>query len=77
MTEERDPIDEAFADGRAIDQALKEAVQEALWRHKRLGQSVVVWENGQVVVIPPEEIPVDELPPPLQNGRNGTIGNET
>jgi hypothetical protein len=31
-----------------------------LWQHKRLGQSVAVSRNGQVVMLPPEEIPVDD-----------------
>jgi hypothetical protein len=37
--------------------ALREAVQEALWRHKLAGASVAVWRDGRVVWIPPEEIP--------------------
>lgn len=34
------------------------AVEEALVRHKALGQSVVVWQDGKVVTIEPEDIPV-------------------
>jgi hypothetical protein len=30
--------------------------------HKRAGHSVVSWENGQVVLVPPEDIPVDDDP---------------
>ncbi len=40
-----------------ILEALRSAVQEALARHKRAGQSVAVWRDGRVVVVPPEEIP--------------------
>ena len=45
-----------------------EGVQRALAEHKRLGQSIVVERDGQIVEIPPEEIVVvDEfLPPPLR-----------
>jgi predicted ABC-type ATPase len=32
------------------------AVEEALARHKALGQSVVVWQDGKVVTLEPEEI---------------------
>jgi predicted ABC-type ATPase len=32
------------------------AVEEALARHKALGQSVVVWEGGKVVTLEPEQI---------------------
>jgi hypothetical protein len=52
-----DPILELFLDGRAIDEALKRAVREALIRHKKLGESVAVWQDGKAVVLPPEEIP--------------------
>ena len=39
-----------------IGQVLKQAVNEALLRHRRLGNSVAVWKDGRVVTIPPEEI---------------------
>ncbi len=31
-------------------------------RHKRLGESIAVWRDGRVVIVPPEEIDVDEEP---------------
>lgn len=34
------------------------AGRDALARHKALGQSVAIWRDGRVVVIPPEEIEV-------------------
>ena len=37
--------------------ALGAGVQAALAEHKRLQQSVVVWKDGKVVEIPPDEIP--------------------
>jgi len=40
--------------------AIKSAVREALWRHKQLGESIVIWEDGKVVEIPPEEIDVEK-----------------
>lgn len=40
-----------------ILRALRQAVQEALQRHKRAGNPVAVWRDGRVVWIPPEEIP--------------------
>jgi len=39
--------------------ALKEAVRAALRRHKQLGETVVVFRDGMVIELPPEEIPVD------------------
>jgi len=42
-----------------ILEALREAVREALLRHKQAGNPVVVWRDGRVVWIPPEDIPVE------------------
>ena len=38
----------------------REAVREALLDHKRAGNPIAGWKDGQVVIIPPEEIPVDD-----------------
>jgi len=51
-------IDEIFKEGSLIDKALKKAVQEALVRHKQAGNPIVVWRNGKIVWLKPEEIPV-------------------
>jgi hypothetical protein len=45
--------------------ACQEAVREAMLFHKRNGNSVAGWRDGQVVIVPPEEIVVD---PPPSNG---------
>jgi len=41
-------------DQRALD-ALRSAVAEALERKRRLGQYAVIWRDGQVVRIEPDE----------------------
>ena len=38
--------------------ALRQAVQDALMRHKRDGNPVAVWRNARVEWIQPEDIPV-------------------
>jgi hypothetical protein len=38
---------------------MDKAVHEALRVHKLLGQSIVVWEDGKVKIIPPDQIPVN------------------
>jgi len=45
-----------------IDIGVRRGVAKALAEHKRLGQSIVVSQNGKVVTIPPEEIQVPPLP---------------
>ena len=42
---------------RLIEAAAREAIALAIERHRRLGQSIAVWKDGKVVVVPPEEIP--------------------
>jgi len=54
-----DLLQEFFRDGKRLDYLAKEAVRDALREHKRLGQSVVVWQDGKVVTVAPEDIPVD------------------
>lgn len=41
-----------------ILRALRQAVREALLRHKKAGNPVAVWRDGQVKWIKPEDIPV-------------------
>jgi len=42
------------------EQALKEAVAEAIADHKRHGVPIVVWQDGQVVKIPADQMAVRE-----------------
>lgn len=42
------------------EQALKEAVAEAIAEHKRKGIPIAIWRNGKVVRIPAEQIEVRE-----------------
>jgi hypothetical protein len=46
-----------LAESAAVEAAIAEAVDEALLMHKRLGNPVASWENGQVVWIPADQIP--------------------
>ena len=49
-----------------VDRAIRIAVWDTLRDHKRRGQSVVVWQDGQVVTLAPEDIPVDDEAPAPQ-----------
>lgn len=46
--------------GEEVERILQQAVREALDTHKRLGHSVAVWQDGQIVILPPEQIFADE-----------------
>ena len=49
-----------IAEEKAVDEAVNKAVRHALLAHKRAGNPVASWENGKVVLIPAEKIPVAE-----------------
>jgi hypothetical protein len=51
-----------FDDDVAIDDAISQAGRDARLRHKQLGVPLVMWRDGKVVEIPPEEIVVDPSP---------------
>jgi hypothetical protein len=59
-------IEALFEEGTEIDAALRSAVREAVLRHKRLGQPIVEWRDGRVVLTPPDEIEVDDSPAPVK-----------
>ena len=59
MSDNKSTIDEVFEDGRAIDEALKEAARDARRLHKALGNPMATWKDGHVVWVQPEDIVVD------------------
>jgi hypothetical protein len=60
MSENKSTINELFEDGRAIDEALREAARDARRLHKALGNPMATWQNGQVVWVQPEDIDIDD-----------------
>jgi hypothetical protein len=53
-----DKIEETLADREKITEAMATGVREALKKHKQAGNSVVVWRDGKMVWLRPEEIQV-------------------
>ncbi len=49
-------IDRIFAEGKEIDEAVKQAVRDAVRRHKQAGNPVVTWRDGKIVILKPDEI---------------------
>lgn len=39
-----------------IETILRRAVNQALLTHKRLGNSIAIWKDDKVVILPPDEI---------------------
>jgi hypothetical protein len=52
----RDISDILASDPDVIVQAVREAVREAVHRHKQLGLPMAVWRDGAVVWIAPEDL---------------------
>jgi len=53
-----------LAEDDAVEAAVRDAVRDALRMHKRLGHTIVSWQNGKVVWIPPDQIDVEDDEPP-------------
>ncbi len=54
----RHPLPDPGFDADVLMAAARQAIREALARHKTLGNSVVTWRDGRVVILQPEEIEV-------------------
>jgi len=54
----RHPLRNPGFDADVLIAAARQGVREALARHKTLGNSVVTWRNGRVVILQPEEIEI-------------------
>jgi hypothetical protein len=53
---QRDKIAEAFSNPETITRALSQGVRDALLKHKRAGNPIVIWRNGKAVWLKPEDI---------------------
>jgi hypothetical protein len=60
MSHSEPTLKELFEDGRAIDEALREAARDARRLHKALGNPMATWKDGQVIWIQPEDIEIDD-----------------
>jgi len=49
-------ISRIFRERTLIDQALNAAVRDAVLEHKQRGLPLVVWRDGKIVWVPPEEV---------------------
>lgn len=61
-TERRESIQEILEDDGRVTAALRRAAREAAILHKRAGVPLVIWKDGKVVHVPPEEIEIPDLP---------------
>ena len=67
MSEKMAPeVTATLAEAEKVEAAVQAAVREALAAHKRAGNPIAVWENGQVIWIPPDQIEIFEESPKSQ-----------
>jgi hypothetical protein len=58
-----DYANELKAEDLAIEQAMREAVNEAIMTRKRLGLPMVEWQDGQIVWVPADKLDLDDEAP--------------
>ena len=58
--ERNERIARAILDDAITATALEDAERETMLRHKKLGEPIAAWRDGKFVLIPPEEIDVDD-----------------
>jgi hypothetical protein len=57
MSETKPILTEFFTEhAKDIEKILQRAVNHALLMHKQLGNPIATWQDGKVVIVPPEEI---------------------
>ncbi len=49
--------------GKELANILREAGRQARIMHKKLGNPIASWQDGKVVIIPPEEILIEDNEP--------------
>lgn len=40
-----------------IDRGIKQAIAQAIERHRKLGESISIWQDGKIVTLTAEQIP--------------------
>lgn len=53
---QRELLVKRMADHEEMDRSIKDTVQQALRRHKEMGNSIAVWRDGRVVIVAAEDI---------------------
>ena len=51
------------ANKRVIEQAMQEAVNDAIVMHQRLGLPMVEWQDDRIVLVPADQLAVDDSRP--------------
>ncbi|MFB2838160.1 MULTISPECIES: hypothetical protein [Floridanema] len=44
-----------------IDAGIKQAIAQAIEKHRKLGESITIWQDGKIVTLTAEKIPTKEV----------------
>jgi len=61
ITESKIPEKLFIVYGKVIEEVLRRAVQRALLDHKRANNPIATWKDDKVMLVPPEEILVEDF----------------
>jgi hypothetical protein len=53
---QREPLVKRLADHEEMERSVQAVVEQAVRRHKEMGNSIAVWRDGRVVIVPAEDI---------------------
>lgn len=62
-------IRKIFREGVLIDEAMRKAAQEAIRIHKQAGLPLVVWRDGRIAMVDPDEFETQERKKRLRKTR--------
>lgn len=54
-------VGEALKDRKRIDAAFRRAFRKAVIEHRRAGVPMVFWEDGKIVHVPADQVPLPEI----------------
>lgn len=54
-------FDERIQDEALLNAAFRRAFRKAVLEHRRAGVPMVFWENGKIVHVPADEVPLPEI----------------
>jgi hypothetical protein len=54
-------VDEALNDEKRLERAFRRAFRNAVLGHRRDGVPMVFWENGKIVHVPADQVPLPEI----------------
>ena len=61
-TQTKSRTEEVAAWAKSVEESARLAAREAVLLHKKMGVPIVLMRDGKMVIVPPEEIVVDDEP---------------